>query len=221
MLQWMWKRIQDHESLKYSFDQPPILSGWQRRILWKMQSEYSWKTVYYPFGNGASWWWRFSGWKFFIYIVILHTINFLIERRRAKPSLKIRTSNAIFWHIYRPWPKKILGIIVFQDRKLQLSASVCNRISWNITKFQLIQLIQTIIFIFSISFLIKFKFCEDSRNPISNRCWKLQLSILKNKKVLFLKKIFLTHCQYQNKKALFTDSIFWKVLGNSSAGSIL
>ena len=64
MLQWMWKRIQDHESLKYSLDQSPILSGWQRRILWKMQSEYSWKTVYYPFGNGTSWWWRFSGWKF-------------------------------------------------------------------------------------------------------------------------------------------------------------
>ena len=32
------------------------------------------------------------------------------------------------------------------------------------------------------------KFCEVSRNLFSNRCWKFQLSILKNKKVLFLKK---------------------------------
>ena len=35
-----------------------------------------------------------------------------------------------------------------------------------------------------------------------------QLSILKNEKVLFLKKYFLSRCQHQNKKALFTDSIF-------------
>ena len=33
-------------------------------------------------------------------------------------------------------------------------------------------------------------------------------SILKKKKVLYLKKIFLGCCQYQNKKALFTDPIF-------------
>jgi hypothetical protein len=31
---------------------------------------------------------------------------------------------------------------------------------------------------------------------------------LKNKKVLFLKKYFFGRSQYQNKKALFTDSIF-------------
>ena len=32
-------------------------------------------------------------------------------------------------------------------------------------------------------------FCEVSRNSFSNRCWKFQLSILKNKKGLFLKNI--------------------------------
>ena len=37
-------------------------------------------------------------------------------------------------------------------------------------------------------------------------------SNLKNKKVLFLQKYFLGRCQYHNKKALFTDSIFQKVL---------
>ena len=34
------------------------------------------------------------------------------------------------------------------------------------------------------------KFCEDSRNPKSIRCWKFQLSILKIKKGLFLIKIW-------------------------------
>ena len=43
---------------------------------------------------------------------------------------------------------------------------------------------------FFISCLIELKFCEVSRNSISNWTWKFQLSILKNKKVLFLKKIF-------------------------------
>ena len=38
--------------------------------------------------------------------------------------------------------------------------------------------------------LNELKFCEDSRILISNWTWKFQLSSLKNKKVLFLKKIF-------------------------------
>ena len=46
---------------------------------------------------------------------------------------------------------------------------------------------------FFIGCLIELKFCKVSRNSISNRCWKFQLSILKNKKVLFLKKYFLSH----------------------------
>ena len=62
--------------------------------------------------------------------------------------------------------------------------------------------------------LNELKFCEVSRNSISNRCWKFQLSILKNKKVLSLKKIFFnSRCQYQNKKSLFTDPIFSEGLG--------
>ena len=37
-------------------------------------------------------------------------------------------------------------------------------------------------------------------NSFSSRCWKFQLCILKNKKVLFLKKKKLNRCQFQNKK---------------------
>ena len=45
---------------------------------------------------------------------------------------------------------------------------------------------------------------------------KFQLFILKNKKVLFQKeKIFLGRCQYQNKKALFTDPIFSEGFGTA------
>ena len=60
--------------------------------------------------------------------------------------------------------------------------------------------------------LIELKFCEVSRNSFSNSFWKFQLSILKNKKVLLIKKN-LSHCQNQNKKALFTDSIFREGFG--------
>ena len=55
--------------------------------------------------------------------------------------------------------------------------------------------------------LNELKFYEISRSSVSKRFWKFQLSILKNKKVLSL-IFFLNHCQYQNKKALFTDPIF-------------
>ena len=43
---------------------------------------------------------------------------------------------------------------------------------------------------FFIGCLIELKFYEVSRNSISNWTWKFQPSILKNKKVLFLKKKF-------------------------------
>ena len=41
--------------------------------------------------------------------------------------------------------------------------------------------------------LNEMKFCKVSRNPKSNSYWKLQLFILKNKKVLFLKKYEVYH----------------------------
>ena len=94
---------------------------------------------------------------------------------------------------------------------MKLSTSVWKWILWNLTKFQLIQVFQTIfISVFSIHCLIELKFCEVSRNSISNWTWKFHLSILKNKKVLFLKKKILSCCQYQNKKPLCSDSIFRK-----------
>ena len=48
----------------------------------------------------------------------------------------------------------------------------------------------SVIFIFSIGCLIELKFCEVSRNSFSNRYWKFQLSILKNKKSFISKKKF-------------------------------
>ena len=66
---------------------------------------------------------------------------------------------------------------------------------------------------FFISCLIELKFCKVSWNSISKWTWKFQLPILKNKKVLFLKVCFFGCSQYQNKKALFTDSIFREGFG--------
>ena len=48
---------------------------------------------------------------------------------------------------------------------------------------------------------IELKFCEVSSNSFS-------ISAFYAKKVLFLKKYDLDHCQYHNKKALFTDPVF-------------
>ena len=44
--------------------------------------------------------------------------------------------------------------------------------------------------------LNELKFCKVSRNPKSNSCWKFQLSILTNKKVLFLKKYEVYHVSW-------------------------
>ena len=81
--------------------------------------------------------------------------------------------------------------------------------SQNFNSFRLFR--QLLFSYFSIVCLIELKFCKVSGNSISNWTWKFELSIFKNKKVLFLKKK-LSRCQYQNKKVLFTDSIFQKVL---------
>ena len=127
----------------------------------------------------------------------------------AKVALRFacakQSKNLKRYLIFRVYTLKIifLGIKLFQDTRLKLSASVWKRISKNPTKFQLIQTI--VISIFSISCLIEMKFSEFSRNFFSNRCWKFQL--------FFLKKYFLGRSQYQNKKALFTDPIFSEGFG--------
>ena len=58
---------------------------------------------------------------------------------------------------------------------------------------------------FFISCLIELKFCKVSRNSISNWTWKFQLSILKNKKVLFLKKIFFKPLSISKQKIF----VYW------------
>ena len=50
--------------------------------------------------------------------------------------------------------------------------------------------------------LNELKFCEVSRNSFSKRFWKFQLSILKNKKVLFLKKKFFKPLSISKQKKL-------------------
>ena len=66
---------------------------------------------------------------------------------------------------------------------------------WNLTKFQLIR--TTLITHRKMSSeycLEKLTFCKVSLNPKSNRWWKFQLSILTNKKVLFIKIIWCVPC---------------------------
>ena len=72
---------------------------------------------------------------------------------------------------------------------------------------------------FFIGCLIELKFCKVSRNSISNWTWKFQLSILKNKKVLFLNKNFFGRCQYQNKKLCLVS--LHRIHGRSSFYRVL
>ena len=53
--------------------------------------------------------------------------------------------------------------------------------------------------------LNELKFCEVSRIKISNWTWKFQLSILKNKKVLFLKKIIFWPLSISKQKTF----VYW------------
>ena len=64
--------------------------------------------------------------------------------------------------------------LVFQDRKLKFSPYVWKSISWNLTKFQLIQLIQTIFnAIFFIGCPIEFKFFQTDAENFGYLSWKI------------------------------------------------
>ena len=95
------------------------------------------------------------------------------------------------------------NFFVFQDRKLKLSASLWKRLSWNLTKFKTI-----FIFNFSIGCLIELKFCEVSWNSFSNRWWQFHLSILKNRKVLFLEKYELSQ-EWTGFNIKTTSFVYW------------
>ena len=84
---------------------------------------------------------------------------------------KIETANAIFWKYF------------FKNKTIEFRET-----SQNFNSFSLFR--KLLFSSFFISCLIELKFCKVSRNSISKWTWKFQLSILKNKKVLFLKKKF-------------------------------
>ena len=90
--------------------------------------------------------------------------------------------------------------------------------SQNFNSFSLFR--QLLFNFFSINCLIKLKFCEVSQNPFSNRLWKFQLSILKNKKILVLKKNS-SYCQYQNSKPIFSEGFESRYQKRRKGGSPL
>ena len=91
---------------------------------------------------------------------------------------------------------RITKIFGFQDRKLKLSPSVWKIISWNLTKLYSFSSFRHFLFPFFLFVVwLSWPFCEVSRNSFLNRCWIFQLSILKNKKVLFLKKYYLSRSE--------------------------
>ena len=114
----------------------------------------------------------------------------------AKPSLKIRTANAIFWISlckFRDYGQKKLFFRneTFLFFKIE---------SWNFQHLFEIEFRETsqnfnsfssfrqLLFSFFLSVVwLSWNFVRFHEIPFSNWFWKFQLSILKNKKVLFLK----------------------------------
>ena len=97
----------------------------------------------------------------------------------SKPSRKIGAAKRRLlehsWLIYRLRSKLYFfrnkTFLFFKIESWNFQHAVWNSISWNLTKFQLIQLIQTIfISIFSIPCLIELKFWEISRICFFNIC---------------------------------------------------
>ena len=92
---------------------------------------------------------------------------------------------------------------------MKLSESLWKRITWNLTKFQLNQTTDRKNENNNcLNKLNELKFCEVSQNSISNRCWKFQLSVLKNKKVFFPKKKKKLYRQDRYKKMALSVLIF-------------
>ena len=115
-----------------------------------------------------------------------------------KLHLKLRQQSAICWNSLALFRENGLNYIFFRNKTFlffkieswnfqQLFEIEFRETSHNFNSFSSFR--QFLFQFFSIFCLIALKFCEVSRNSLSNRCWKFQLCILKNKKVLFLKKI--------------------------------
>ena len=121
-----------------------------------------------------------------LYVFLLFDLDY--EWSYAKPSLKIRTANAICWNCHGLYRDYSLDHVFFRNNtflflKVENWKSqhlLVKQFLWDLKKFQLLHLVQKML----LHFFCEFKFCEVSRNNVSIRCWKFQLSILKNKSFL-------------------------------------
>ena len=112
-----------------------------------------------------------------------------------KPSLKIGTANSICWRSLGLFRDYDLNHIFFRNKTVLFFKIE----SWNLQHLfkrefcetsQNFSSFEQLVFPIEEYRLNELKFCKDSRNPKSNRCWKFQRSILTHKTVLFLKKIW-------------------------------
>ena len=131
-----------------------------------------------------------------------------------KPSLKIRIANAICWNSLVLFRDYGLHHILFRNKTFLFFKIE----SWNFQHLfekkscepsQNFNSIRQWIKIGNRKCLNELKFCEVSQNSFFKQMLKVSAFYLERQKS-FIPKIlfFLSRCQYQNKKALFTDPIF-------------
>ena len=100
-----------------------------------------------------------------------------------KEDAKSIKKNVCIWFLvlYKIFYTKIAPsrghLLVGKRTILKFSASVLFSISWNLTRFQLIQTTNRKMKKKKSEWVEWAELCKVSRNPKSNRCWKFQLSI--------------------------------------------
>ena len=129
---------------------------------------------------------------------------------RTKPSLKIRTASAIFWIYHGIFRDYSLKDILFRNKTFlffkiegwnfqHVFEMVIRETSQNFNSFSSFRQL-----LFSFFYRLS-DWVEILWNSFSSRCWKFKFSILKNKKVLFLRKIFFRLLSISKQKSF----VYW------------
>ena len=151
--------------------------------------------------------------------------NMTIWQTQTKTFWKIETANAIFWMYLGNTAKKCFfrnkTFLFFKIERWNfqnLSEIEFRETSKNCNSFSLFR--QLLIFIFSSDCLLELKFCEFYKLNIKQML-KVSAFYLEKQNSFIPKKIFFGSCKYQNKKALFTNSIFRAGFDLCSRGSTI
>ena len=101
--------------------------------------------------------------------------------------------------------------MIFQDRMLKLLASVWNRLSWNLKKFQLIQYIQAIVIcIFSCWLSDRFEILRGFTKFFFKQMLKVPGFYFEKQKRFISKKTYLKLLSISKQKKVYRPNLQWR-----------